>query len=280
MSTPFTGVKVIETTNDNINKLYVDRYIELETVEYPNLYLVIKASEQQSALARVDSTGTKAVLLPDKLTAQGIKPKNKEQVMALDALLDVGLTVNIMTGLAGSGKTLLSLAAALQHIEKGNYKKLILTRPMSQVGQYDLGILPGNVDEKFLPFLGNFETNLSQLGGKDIDLLMQRYDIECLPIQLMRGCSFKDAIIICDEIQILDAHEMLTIGTRVGENCKIVLLGDLNQRDKKIAKEKTGLYTVMNSELAKESCLVSAIQLLKNERSVTAKLFSDIFESE
>lgn len=273
----FTGVKVIGVSSEKINALYKSKTIELDKDEYPNLFIVFKA-ENQSALTRVSADGKSGILISDKLSASGIKPKNKEQTMALDMLLDDKVPVNILTGRAGSGKTILSLAVALSKIEAGKYKKLILTRPMSQVGQYNLGMLPGMVDEKFLPYLGNFQSNLSQLGGKDLEHLMEIYDIDCMPIQLMRGCSFKDTFVICDEVQVLDSMEILTIGTRVGENSKILFLGDLNQRDSNIAKTNTGLYKLMNAPKAKESALIAAIDLIKCERSAVSALFGEIFE--
>ncbi len=280
MLEPFTGLKVIEVSSTSINKFYKDKILDLETKEYPNLFLVVKSDGQQSALAKVDSSGMVAELVSDKITVGSLKARNKEQHLALSALMDKTIPVNVMTGKAGTGKSILSIAAGLHLVEKGVYKKLILTRPMSQVGENTIGFLPGEVSEKFMPFLGNFETNMAQLGGKDLEFLMQRYDIECIPLQLMRGSSFVDAYIICDEIQILDRHEMLTLGTRVGENSKLVLLGDLNQRDRKITKTNTGLYQFVNSDLAKESSLVSFIELLKIERGPVAALFADIFEEE
>ncbi len=274
----FTGVSVKKVSSEVITKLYAEKNIKLSESDYPNSFIVFK-SETASALTRVDSTGKQANLISDKIKAGKIKPRNKEQYMALDMLLDDSVPVNVITGKAGSGKTLLTLATALEKVEDGKYKRIILTRPMSQVGKYSLGSLPGTVEEKFLPYLANFQTNLTQLGGRDLVGLMARYDIECLPMQLIRGASFMDTFIIADEVQVLDESEMLTLGTRVGEGSKIVILGDLDQRDEKIAKTSTGLYKLMNNTLCKESPLVAAIELLKSERSATAALFSQIFES-
>lgn len=278
MATAFTGVKVIQTTSDVVNSVYKKKQLELDKKEWPNLFIVFKGEPSQSALCRVDATGSTAHLISDKTTASGIKPRNKEQYMALNMLLDDTVPVVIMTGKAGTGKTILALAAGLQKIEEEKYKKIILTRPMSQVGKRDLGMLPGTAEEKFMPYLGNFLDNLSHFGGTDVNHLMERYDIECRPLQLMRGSSFSNAYIICDEVQVLDAHEMLTLGTRVAEGSKIVLLGDLNQIDEKIVKTKTGLYEVMNSSICKESPLVGGIELLKVERGPVAQLFTEIFE--
>jgi|SRR5579863_5476916 len=279
MSTPFTGVKVVQSTSDKLNQLYKDKNIILSKSEYPNLFIVFKSEGSQSALCRVDHTGKQANLIPDKLSAYGIKAKNKEQAMALDMLLDETVPVNVITGRSGSGKTILSLAVGLDKYEKGIYKKIVLTRPMSQVGGYELGILPGTVQERFSPYLGNFYDNLIQLTNcKNLENVMEQYNVECIPIQLLRGRSIIDTFIIADEVQVLSYGDMLTLGTRVGENSKIVIMGDLNQRDSKIAKANTGLDKLMHSSVAKESALVAAIELLKVERSATSQLFGDIFE--
>jgi PhoH-like ATPase len=275
---PFTGVNVIQISKEEIDKLYKNKKIELPEAEYPNLFIVFKSEGSNSALARVDATGKCANLIPDKLTASGIKAKNKEQAMALDMLLDDNVPINILTGRSGSGKTICALAVALAKYEAGKYKKIILTRPMSQVGGYELGILPGTVAERFSPYLGNFYDNLIQLAGKDLETILEQFNIECLPIQLMRGRSLMDTFIICDEVQVLDFNEMRTLGTRVGANSKIVIMGDLAQIDRKLTKQNTGLYKLMHSEIAKESGIIGAIELLKVERSIMSKIFGDIFE--
>lgn len=273
----YTGVEVVHVPRETIDILYKFKFIDSEDQAYPNKFVVLKSEDGSgSALARVAGSGFRMNLIRDNLSASTIKPRNKEQAMAFDMLLDDSVTVCVLTGKAGSGKTILALAAALEKLEDGKYKRIILTRPMSQVGEFNLGILPGNVDEKFIPYLGNFQGNLQQL-GKDIKILMERYDVECIPLQLIRGCSFIDTYIICDEAQVMNEKDMLTLGTRVGDNSKLIIMGDLDQIDGKIKKEETGLYKLMNSETSKESPLVAAIELLKIERSATAKLFTEIF---
>lgn len=275
--TSFTGVRVVQSTSIVIDYLFKQKTIVLDEPMFPNLFVVLKA-EKQSALGRVDATGRNLNLISDKLKLGSIKPRNKEQLMAMDMLLDKKVTINVMTGKSGSGKTILTLAAALQLVEEGSYSRIILTRPMASVGKTELGFLPGNVKEKFDPYLGNFQDNLSQLGGGDSSHAMERFNVECIPIQLMRGRSFLKSFIICDEIQILTEMEFMTIGTRVGEGSKIVMLGDLQQRDVRIAKTATGLYKFINSSITKESPLAASIELLKNERSPTSLLFSEVFE--
>ena len=281
----YTGVKVVQTSKAVIDALYSEGQVSIDYFDgagpfYPNMFLVLKNEESNSALAIVDKTRDMIVPLQKNLQASGIKPKNKEQAMALHALMDDSIPLHIMTGRAGTGKTLLSIAAAMQKIEEKKYDKIIITRPMSQVGRYDLGALPGDISEKVNPYLLNYMTNIEQIVGKKaVQDALEQYCIEVIPMQLIRGASFTKAFIIADEVQVLDFHEMLTLGTRVGEGSKIVVMGDLDQRDEKITKEKTGIWKIQEDEKMKGSKLVSSIELLKVERSELAKLFAEVFES-
>lgn len=305
MASP-TGVQVIEGVAPAVlSQLYATGQVPLATLDvtaHPNSFLVLKASGQASALARVAPDGSDVLLIRHDLNACGVKPRNKEQAMALSTLLDERIPVQVLAGKAGTGKTLLALAAAMQKVDEGVYNKIILTKPMSQVGQYDLGILPGTIEEKFAPFLINYASNIEVLlgepdpgpgkrGGKKKEDkpenglkgvmadFFQQYRVEMVPVQLLRGASFQKAYIIADEVQVLGHHEMLTIGTRVAAGSKLVLMGDLAQRDEKIAREKTGLHKVMTDPKMHCSGLVSHLELLKVERGPVAELFSQVFEA-
>lgn len=280
----YTGVKVLTLSKNLIQTLYKNKYIPLpeEISSSPqNLYVVCKdfTGQSDSALARVK--GDKLVLLDPAIKCSNLLPRNKEQRMAMDALLDDSIKVVTLTGRAGTGKTLLTLAAALDAMDKGKYNRIILTRPMSWVGKHSLGALPGDVNEKFRPYLQNYLCNLEfMLGGKPeaIDDLVHQYRIEFIPIQLIRGASWHDAFVIADEVQPLDYHEMVTLGTRIAEGSKLVIMGDLAQRDEKIAKEKTGIYKFINSAYSKDSKITASLKLIKSERSDVSKLFAEVFD--
>ena len=280
----YTGVKVLEVEQSVINSLYENKVFPMweEILDLPeNVYVVCKdiAGQSSSALAKVERGDL--VLLDVNISCQNLYPRNKEQRMAMDALLDHEIKVVTLTGRAGTGKTLLTLAAAIEAMDREKYKRIILTRPMSWVGKHGLGALPGDVDEKFRPYLQNYLCNLEfMLGGNPnavIDLVHQ-YRIEFIPIQLIRGASWHDAFIIADEVQTLDYHEMVTLGTRVAEGSKLVIMGDLGQRDEKIEKEKTGIYKFVNSKGAQKSPFVASLELIKSERSPVSQLFADVFE--
>lgn len=289
----YTGIRVIKVSKDVIEYLSQNKEIDIldekigldawgEKANFSqNEYLVLKdeSGEIKSILARVK--GDKVYLLKNNLKASNISPKNKEQVCALDALLDDSVGVVVLSGRAGSGKTLLSLAAAIQKVEEGKYKKIIMSRPQSQVGKYDLGTLPGEVKNKIFPYLQGYSCNLDLLIGEhkdNLETFIEQYRADFVPVQLMRGASFMKSFVIIDESQILDEHEILTIGSRIVDGSKLVILGDLRQRDEKIAVEKTGMYNFINNEMAKKSDFVATIELIKSERGKIATLFADIFE--
>lgn len=313
MTNHFTGVQVVEDVDPELvdaaydgGKLNVEQIPSTPFRPYPNSFVVLKGGGR-SALCRVEPDGkTFRLIRTDLINASGIRPKNKEQAMLLSTLLDDRVLVQVITGKAGTGKTLLALATAMQKIDEGVYDKIILTRPMSQVGKYELGILPGNVEEKFAPFLINYASNFEQIvdpksirkaerqktkgvGEQPQDPhglsglmrhLMQFYKIEIIPFQLIRGASLKNAFVIADEVQVVSKGEMLTLGTRIAEGSKLVIMGDLAQRDEKIRRTDTGLYKTTNDERMLTSGLVSYIELRKVERGPVADLFGRVFEED
>ncbi len=301
----YTGVKVVHASKDVIDTLYTDGSLEVDLFDgrlklrdHQNIYVVLtnKVEDEKgnvlipstsSAITRVIGDRLVKLSIQKDTLVGGIRPRNKEQQMALDALTDDSIKALTLTGMAGTGKTLLALAAGLHKIDQKIYDRIILTRPMTQVGRHDLGILPGEVNDKFGPYLQNYMCNMEFLlkGGSsnkrsmtDIQAIIEHYKMEFIPLQLIRGASWPGAFILADEVQTLNYHEMLTLGTRVGEDSKLVIMGDLAQRDEKIAKDRTGIWKFANSEMVQRSQLTAHIELIKCERSEIAKLFSDVFE--
>lgn len=279
------GFRTLEVPESILEDIYADDKVHIwdkRLALYPNMYVELRSvsSEKHTALGRVDRTGEWIL----RIQAQDIgnfRARNREQVFALDALMNDDIPVVVLTGSAGTGKTILTMAAALQKIEEKRYSRCIITRPMSQVTKYQLGALPGGIDEKFNPYLMNYMTNLEQFvsGHRgNVEHLVEQYRIEALPLQLFRGASFNKCFVIADEMQVCNHMEILTVGTRIGEGSKLVIMGDLNQRDENITKEKTGLHKLMNDKRIKDSGLAATICLQKCERSETARLFAEVFE--
>jgi len=274
----FTGVSVCEVSEKLVDTLFQEKKIPISVLftdvdemvkVFPHMYLVLKANtydhaNKKTALAKVDAGLNNVLLLKDykRSPVQGLKPRNKEQNMLLDAL---------------------SIAVGLNHIfdKTSPYKKLILTRPMSSIGA-SLGALPGDVNEKFLPYLGNYFSNIELLLGENgqsyIETLAQKGKIEFYPLQLIGGISWHDAYIIADEVQSLTPGQFYALGTRVAESSKIVMCGDLKQRYGSVGKAAdTGLFIAANSEVYHESQYTVYIKLLKQERGPIAGLFDNVF---
>jgi PhoH-like ATPase len=311
----FTGVQVVHVSPEAIVELYQKRTMSLSALseymlgaeecaalgvplpwtgwmKYLNLTLVLTAyymGEKTTALARISHKGDEIWLLKDyvKNPIYGLKPKNKEQGMLLNTLMDDRISCQVIVGRAGSGKTICALAYALHQLferKSGPYEKIILTRPMSSVGD-KMGAFPGEANEKLAPYLGNFYDNLEQLMGRNgrayLESAMTKGHIEIMPIQLIGGSSWHNSIVIADEVQSLTHEQMYALGTRPANGTKLILMGDYRQRyGTRCAVEQTGLYKVVNSEAAKKSPVMASIELLKTERSELAKTFNEIFEGD
>lgn len=200
-------------------------------------------------------------------TAWGIKSKNKGQEEAIKHLLDASIDLVILEGVAGSGKTLLALAAGLEQvIEQHMYKDIIFTRAAVGIGE-DMGFLPGEIGDKMLPWCGALIDNLESLGGDD-DVVMAK--VKMMAVQHMRGRSFNRRFVIIDEVQNLTPQQVKVLITRAGEDCKIVCLGDISQIDhKKLNGETNGLTYLAK---AAEGCdFIKTVLLEECERSRLAR---------
>jgi len=181
----------------------------------------------------------------------GLKPRNMEQAMAFYLIQQPDVDLNILTGPAGSGKTLIALAYGLHAImEEKRYEKLIVARSTPPIAE-DIGFLPGTEEEKMAPWLAAFEDNLEVLHGGDespfgsIDYIKERANIQFKSLNFMRGRSFNNAYIIIDECQGLTQFQLKSIVTRVGVNSKIIVLGNLAQIDNKYVTPLTSGLTYL-----------------------------------
>tara|TARA_R110000824_G_scaffold27426_10_gene93228 strand:- start:25275 stop:26582 length:1308 start_codon:yes stop_codon:yes gene_type:complete len=208
----------------------------------------------------------------------GVLPRNKEQMFSLDLLMNPEIPIVTLFGRAGSGKTLLALAAGLEQVlEKTIYKKLVVSRPVQPMGR-DIGFLPGTIEEKMIPWLMPIQDNLEYLMGDDkttLDMYIDNGTIQMEALSYIRGRSIPNAYMIIDEAQNLTTHELKTIVTRVGEGTKIILTGDVEQIDSIYLDETTnGLSHAVNR--FKNTPLAGHMQLVKGERSKVATLAAEI----
>ena len=284
----YTGFRTHLVDEEIIDQFYsgVQIYLDKDDVTLrPNefLMLVSSANEKKTALARFYnySRPLKRINGENKKGVWGVRPRNKEQNFALNLLLDPNVPIVTLVGKAGSGKTLLALAAGLAQVvesnEESRYKHLVVSRPIQPMGK-DIGYLPGTMEEKMAPWLAPIQDNLKYLMGNDKETL-QMYAmqgiIEIEALTYIRGRSISNAFMIIDEAQNLTAHELKTIITRVGENTKIILTGDIEQIDNVYVDETSNGLTYA-IEKFKSYDLTGHMTLMKGERSNVATLAAKI----
>ena len=267
-----------------VDRFYNDEEIMAdreETKFYPNQFvmLVSNSNQKKTALARFkDYNSPLQKIIDYKEAIWGLKSRNKEQNFALNLLLDKNIPIVTMIGPAGCGKTLLALASGLEQVLENNiYKKLVVSRPVQPLGK-DIGFLPGTLEEKMRPWLMPIQDNLDFLmNGKksSMEMFFDNGTIEIEALTYIRGRSISNAFIIIDEAQNLSVHELKTIVTRVGENTKIILTGDIEQIDNTyLDSTSNGLsYAV---EKFKNHSITGHIALIKGERSKVATLAAKI----
>ena len=201
-----------------------------------------------------------------------VAPKSKEQKLALHLLTHPDVSLVTLTGIAGSGKTYLSLAAGLSGLYSGQYERIVVTRSIEPVGR-DIGFLPGDIKEKMAPWMNPFIDNFRQLlrDTTMFDMMLQKGQIEISPVTFIRGRSISNSFLIVDEAQNLTVHELKTIITRVGKGSKVVLMGDVDQIDTPYIDTLSNGLTV-TIERFKGSPIFGHTTLRSGERSELATL--------
>jgi PhoH-like ATPase len=263
----------------NDEEIFIDKE-ELELMPNQFIMLVSNQNEKKTGLARFINYNTPLKRLngAHKKGVWRVKPRNKEQVFALELLKDKNVPIITLVGSAGTGKTLLAVATGLQHVmEDSIYKRLVISRPIQPMGR-DIGFLPGTMEEKMSPWVAPIQDNLRFLMGNDretLDMYIENGMIEIEALTYIRGRSISDAFIIIDEAQNLTAHELKTILTRVGENTKIILTGDIEQIDNVYINETSnGLTHAV--EKFKTLDISGHVTLVKGERSSVATIAAKI----
>lgn len=284
----YTGVSVVEKFA-HFEKLFTEKKVPLADLGieglYPNSYLILKSDTEETTLAKVTSDGFVTAIKGNK-SYLGIKPRNKEQVLLFDLLGNKDISVVTVTGRAGTGKSFLIGAYLAEQLTTKKIKKLVISKPMEIVSASKyFGTVPGGVEEKFEPFLLNFRYLFEKLAGENgksyFDMFVRKGQIEFMPLELMRGVSFAEGTIVyLDEAQNVNDHVINTLGTRIGDDCRLIISGDLNQVDVTTKDFKSGLTTLINNNVFKQSPITGHIHLLKVERGPVAELFAKIFNSE
>ena len=268
-----------------IDRLYADdRGIPLDELEFgskifANECFVLK-SDQNSVLARYNPFEA-VVKRVDKHRHVGISARNAEQTFAFDVLMDPEVLLVALSGKAGTGKTLLALAAALDQTDR--YGQILLARPIVALANKDLGALPGTEQEKIRPYMQPLFDNLNVIksqskGGRqliEIDNLQKENRLVIEALAYLRGRSLADSIVIVDEAQNLTPHEVKTIITRAGEGTKMIFCGDVEQIDSPYLDTQSNGLAYMIDKMRGET-LFAHVNLIKGERSELSELASHL----
>lgn len=283
----YTGKTILEDVNpDKINELYEQGFCSPEDVLnkkekcFANNYLILK-SDKKSGLA-VYNPISKNIEKVEKRNVYGIKPRNAEQAFAMHAILNPEIRLLSISGVAGTGKTLLALAGALE--QRKAYKQIYLARPIVPLSNKDIGFLPGDIKSKLNPYMEPLWDNLkfiqNQFNESDrefsrITEMLNKEKLVITPLAYIRGRSLSNIFFIVDEAQNLTPHEVKTIITRAGDNTKIIFTGDIYQIDTPyLDSQSNGLSYLIDR--IKGHPLYAHVTLEKGERSELANLANEL----
>ena len=284
----YSGTRTVEVSAEAVDRFYGQGWLEAPVDLTPNEFLTIvdSSNANHSAICRNDPANSRIVPVR-KVPKEGIWslfPRNREQSFALDVLMDDSVKLVTLVGKAGTGKTLLAIAAGLHKTaEETVYNRLLVSRPVFPMGK-DLGFLPGDIEEKLTPWMQPIFDNVELLisghesekrhskGYKEL-MAMGLLDIE--PLTYIRGRSIPNQYLIVDEAQNLTPHEIKTIVTRVGEGTKIILTGDPYQIDNPYVDSSSNGLTYL-VEKFKGQRIAAHVTLTRGERSELAELAANL----
>jgi len=269
-----------ETIKEIYEKGFLEDYSFLENQQQNNHFYILK-NGKASSLAFFNPVEDRLDRV-EKINAYGIIPRNAEQAFALHAILNPDVKLVTVQGVAGTGKTLLALAGAIE--QRRNFKQIILARPIVPLSNKDIGFLPGDIKDKINPYMEPLWDNLkfikNQFGEMDkkhkqISEMQKNEKIIITPLAYIRGRSLSDIIFIVDEAQNLTPHEVKTIITRAGENTKMIFTGDVNQIDTPYLDEHSNGLSYLIDRV-KGNKLYAHVSLEKGERSELANVANDL----
>jgi PhoH-like ATPase len=281
------GWTTIETAHDTVDEVYAGGRLPATRVPDArsvgeNEFVVLRSGSQSALTRRVG--GVLELLGHAAPEAWGLRARSKEQRFALELLLDPSIEVIALDGRAGTGKTLLAVAAGLEQVvEQGRYERLAIYRPLVPVGRADVGFLPGGLDEKLDPWMAAIHdavVALSDQGSnKDarhlIDELTARGQLSLESVTFLRGRSLHRQMVVIDEAQNLEPTTLRTILTRVGEGTKVVFTGDTSQIDAPYLGESNNALAVLTAAFAGQPCF-GHVRLTACERSDVASLAAEL----
>jgi PhoH-like ATPase len=273
----WTGVIDLEVLPADIDTLYADGELKLEEAHDAPVHTAFRLSAgQQSAIGRMH--GDRLIRPLSTMSLFGLRGRNAEQRIALDLLADSSIGIVSLGGPAGTGKSVLALAAALESVvERRAQEKVLVFRPLFAVGGQDLGYLPGDEAEKMAPWAAAVYDALGAICSPEVRRHIEAHDLlEILPLTHIRGRSLNDAFVIIDEAQNLERGVLLTALSRLGENSRVVLTHDIAQRDNLHVGSHDGVVSVIDALRGQD--LFAHVALRKAERSAIAALVTDLLD--
>jgi PhoH-like ATPase len=283
----YTGMIEVSVSPDKMASFRASGGLELNGGKqyFPNEYctLLDETNPKRTALAKVDASGIRLVPITDcREGVWGIKPRNREQHFAFDALLDDSVKLVTLMGKAGTGKTLLAMAAGLKRtVLDREFRRLVVARPTISMGK-ELGFLPGSLEEKLAPWMQPIHDALEMLSDLNMGHehrrsgdLMRSGSIVVEALSYIRGRSIANQFMIIDEAQNLTPLEAKTIITRVGNGTKIIFTGDPYQIDNPYVDSSSNGFNYVVSRFRTET-VAAHIELQKGERSELAELAANI----
>lgn len=277
-----SNAAVVNLSPEEIDFLLVHDVLDKELDLNPNTPIFIP--EVDSYKSTIGIYKKDGIHLIHSKTPYKLKSKNVEQAYAIELIMDRNIPLNLLFGYAGTGKTLISTACALEMVfsDNYNYKQIIITKPIEQTGSKRIGDLPGDINEKFEPYAFSFKTAFFHFHKnnptKTWDNLLHMETIKIIPLQFMRGISFHNSIIIADEMQNADMDELRTLSTRIDKTSKLILMGDTNQIDTDNLKTYNPFEELAYNKKFRKSELTSTTRLTKIERSPLTKLMIEVFQ--
>jgi len=273
----WTGHTDIVVDGTVVDELYGEGIVDLdETRDLPVNTGITLVAGSQSGLGRIHSD--KRVHRIVERPVFDVRARSREQHVALDLLTDDSVGIVSLGGRAGTGKSVLALAAALDSVlERRNHSKVIVFRPLYAVGGQDLGYLPGSENEKMSPWAAAVTDALEAIAGPEVlDEVIHRQLLEILPLTHIRGRSITDAFVIVDEAQNLERNVLLTALTRIGQKSKVVLTHDVAQRDNLRVGRYDGIGAVIDH--LRGHPLFGHVTLTRSERSEVAALVAGLLD--
>jgi PhoH-like ATPase len=276
--TSWTGFVTLDVDRTLIDTLFAERVVDIdEAAVLPCNTGLALVSGSQSALGRVHAD-RRVHLVPADREVFGVRGRSAEQRIALDLLSDHDIGIVSIGGNAGTGKSVLALAAALEAVlEQRTHKRVMVFRPIFAVGGQELGYLPGNADEKMSPWsLAVTDALESIVGHEVIEEVLARNLLEVMPLTHIRGRSLTDSFVIIDEAQNLERSVLLTALSRLGVGSRVVLTHDVAQRDNLRVGRHDGVVSVIDA--LKGHPLFAHVTLTRSERSPVAALVTDLLD--